>query len=90
MALLGIPSYFAVEASCTMDIPLAAWMARRPMDPSVPVPERMTQTAFSPRSSARDRKKKSMGIRMPRKVLSGTVSWRARWKMAMSLFGGMT
>ncbi len=45
--------------------------------------------ACSPWSSARDRKKASMGMRWPRGA-SGTLSWSVPWKMARSRFGGIT
>ena len=66
IALLGIPSYFAVDGSCTSVMPPAPRMARKPNVPSVPVPERMMPIALSPQSSASERKNASIGMRMPR------------------------
>jgi hypothetical protein len=36
-----MPSYLAVDGSCTMQTPPAPWIARRPRVPSLAVPERM-------------------------------------------------
>ncbi len=47
------------------------------------------QTALSPWSSARDRKKVSIGVRIPPGAL-GSVRWRTPALMSMSLPGGMT
>ena len=68
IALAGMPSYFAVAGSCTKETPPAPSTARRPSVPSVPLPERMTAIAFSPVSSARDRRNVSIGILCPRRL----------------------
>ncbi len=89
MALLGMPSYLADAGSCTNTAPPPPCTARRPSVPSDPVPDRMTAAALSPESSARERKKKSMGILAPAD-LSCSVSWSLPWKMERSLLGGIT
>jgi hypothetical protein len=56
-----MPSYSASDWASVR--PPCSLIARSPSVPSLPVPERMTQAAFSPRSAASDRKKVSMGVR---------------------------
>ena len=65
MALRGMLSNFAVAGSCTITVPFFSFMARSPILPSEPMPERMTPTPSSFRSSASERKKKSIGRRSP-------------------------
>ena len=66
--------------SCAMVSPPAPRIARTPSVPSEPAPENRTQTARSCRSSARERKKKSMGIRMPCCV-TGSARYRTPSRM---------
>ena len=66
MALLGMASNLAEAGSCTITTPPFSLMAFRPSVPSLPMPERMTPTPNSRWSSARERKKKSIGSRSPR------------------------
>ena len=65
-ALRGIPSNFAVAGVWTSATPDTSLMARSPSVPSLPIPERITPTASSCWSLARERKKKSIGRRSPR------------------------
>jgi len=65
IAFLGIPSKAASSGSCAMTRPPFSLMAFRPRLPSAPVPERITQMASSPYSSANERSKKSKGKRAP-------------------------
>ena len=62
MAFPGIPGYLALLLSWAKVMPPDALMASNPCVPSVPLPERITPTAFSPCSLASDRKKRSIGI----------------------------
>ena len=62
----GMPSYRAVSGSCTTQRPPCSLIARRPLVPSAPVPERMTLAAFSAWSSAKLSRKSSIGRRSPR------------------------
>src|ERR1035438_9641174 len=55
----------------------------------VPIPERMTPMASSCWSSARERKKKSIGSRRPRGA-TGSSRCSLPWSMDISLFGGIT
>ncbi len=66
MALRGMPSNLAEAGACTKTTPAFSLMARRPSVPSEPMPERMTPMLLSCWSSARERKKKSIGRRSPR------------------------
>ncbi len=52
MAALGIPSYCAVSGSCTMTMPPAALTALAPVEPSCPVPDRITATQRSSHAEA--------------------------------------
>ena len=52
-----------------MTSPAFSLIAFSPTLPSAPVPERITQMARSPSSSANERRKKSIGMRAP---------WRSR------------
>ena len=65
MALLGMLSNLAEAGSCTKVTPPFSLMARRPSVPSEPIPDRMTPMLRSCWSSARERKKKSIGRRRP-------------------------
>ena len=64
-AFFGISSNWAVCGSCAMASPPAPRTALTPRVPSEPAPEKRMQIARSCRSSAKERKKKSTGIRMP-------------------------
>ena len=64
-ALRGILSNFAVSGSCTSTIPFFSLMALIPRLPSDPIPERITPILFSFLSSAKERKKISIGNRKP-------------------------
>ena len=57
MALRRMLSYWAEAGVWAMAMPPYSLTAWRPRVPSVPVPERMMQTAYSPWSSASERKK---------------------------------
>ena len=65
IALRGMPSYSASLGSCAMTSPPFSLTAFSPRLPSLPVPERITQIARSPSSSASERRKKSNGRRAP-------------------------
>ena len=65
MALLGMPSYSADEGSWTIAMPSSALIALSPRVPSVPFPERMIPIAVSLWSSAKERKKVSIGSLRP-------------------------
>ena len=65
IALRGMPSYSASSGSCAMTSPPFSLTAFSPRLPSPPVPERITQIARSPSSSANERRKKSNGRRAP-------------------------
>ena len=65
--------------------PLTAF---KPNVPSVAVPERMMQMAFSPRSSAIDLKKQSMG-RLILPVFTGVINWSVPFIMITFLSGGL-
>ena len=89
MALRGMPSNLAEAGSCTKTTPAFSLMARRPSVPSEPMPERITPMLRSCRSSARERKKKSIGRRRPRGA-TGSSRCSTPCRMDMSLFGGIT
>jgi hypothetical protein len=87
MALLGMPSYFAVSGSWTMTMPPSPLMALTPRVPSDAVPDKMTPMAFSCCSSERDLKKKSMG-RLMVVLFTGSISWSVPLKTATFFPGG--
>lgn len=64
-----------------------ALMARRPIVPSEPLPERMTPMLRACRYSDRERRKKSMGRRKPRGVV-GSNRCSTLCRMDISLLGG--
>ena len=66
MALRGMLSNFADAGSCASTSPAFSLMARAPCVPSEPMPESSTPMLDPCRSSARERKKKSIGRRRPR------------------------
>lgn len=61
MALAGMPGNLAVVGSCTRVVPPAALIALIPLVPSEAVPDRITPTAWLPRSAASAVKKSSTG-----------------------------
>jgi hypothetical protein len=61
-ALRGMLLFCADLGSCANAIPPAALMACSPRVPSVPMPERITPMARLPCSSAKVRKKESIGM----------------------------
>ena len=89
MALRGILSNFAVAGSCTITIPFFSFKAQIPALPSEPMPERMTPIPCSCRSSASERKKKSIGRRSPLASI-GSNSWSTPFNIDILLFGGIT
>ncbi len=89
MALRGMPSNLADSGAWTKTTPAFSLIARRPSVPSEPIPERMTPMLLSCQSSARERKKKSIGRRSPRGA-AGSSRCSVPWRMDMSLLGGIT
>ena len=69
-------------------MPPYSLIAMSPLVPSFPVPESMMQTAFWPWSSARDRKRVSMGVRVPRGSTGG-VTRRTVFLIVRVALGGM-
>jgi len=89
MALLGMLSNLAERGSCTRATPIFSLMARSPIVPSDPMPDRITPILHSSRSEASERKKKSIGRRRPRGVV-GSKRCSTPCRMDISLLGGMT
>ncbi len=89
MALRGMASNLADAGAWAKTLPAFSRIAPRPRVPSEPMPESTTPTLRGPRSSASERKKKSIGRRWPRGA-TGSRRWRTPWTTDMSLFGGIT
>jgi hypothetical protein len=87
MALRGMLSNLAEVSAWTKATPAFSLIALRPRVPSEPMPESTTPMLRSCRSSASERKKKSIG--RPLGVISGK-RCRTPCKTDMSLLGGMT
>lgn len=88
-ALRGMSPNCAVWVSCASVSPPPPRTARTPSDPSEPDPEKRMPMACSWRSSARARKKKSMGMRMPCSV-TGSVKNSMPLRIPKYWLGGMT
>jgi hypothetical protein len=88
MALRGMPSYSVDWGVCAITMPPSPFTALTPRAPSLPLPESTMQMARSRWSWAKDRKKKSMGSRMPRANVDSN-SCNAPFTSAMSRLGGM-
>ena len=71
-----MPAWAASSGSCTMTSPPLSRTAISPALPSAPLPESTPQTARSPQSLASERRKKSNGMRAPRR--SGGLDNRSR------------
>jgi hypothetical protein len=66
IALLGMPSNFAVSGDCTRLMPPSALMSLNPSVPLLPVPESTMAIARSRWSAASDENSTSTGWRWPR------------------------
>lgn len=84
-----MPSNLAEAGACTKTTPAFSLMARRPSVPSEPIPDRMTPMLRVSQSSARERKKKSIGRRKPRGA-AGSSRCSTPCRIDMSLLGGIT
>src|ERR1051325_9779548 len=89
MEFRGISPNSASAGSCTRTRPLYSFTRRRPIEPSAPLPERMTHTARESCVSASVRKKMSTGARRSSyPVTADTISMPSL--SVRPLFGGMT
>ncbi len=88
MALTGIPLNCAVSGLSQKTMPPARLTSWMPREPSLPLPERITATARSPRSCASERRKRSIGSVRP---CRGSLSLRSRRRLriVISLVGGI-
>ncbi len=87
IALRGIPLNWAESGLSQSTAPPALLISCTPREPSLPLPDRMTATARSPTSCARDRKNRSIGSVRPCRG-SRSFSRRRRCRIIISFIGG--